>query len=189
VDQERSVSQVREIEVKYRIHELADLEASLHARGLTLSAAVHQDDQAYAETGWHYGLSKLGVAFARLRTQNGRHLFTLKRPLDNELACLEFETEVADRDQMHEAITHMGFYPTVRIVKTRRTTRRGELALCLDEVEHAGSFLEVEKVIGSGCSGEVVQAELDAFARSLGITLERTSETYDSLVRAALAAA
>lgn len=82
------------------------------------------------------------------------------------MACLEFETEVADRDQMHEAILGMGFYPTVRIVKTRRTARLGELALCLDEVEHLGAFLEIERVIPPGQSGEAVQTELDAFARS-----------------------
>jgi adenylate cyclase class 2 len=181
------VTQTREIEVKYRALDLAELETVLRARGLAFSLPLRQDDQAYAQGGWHYGLTKLGVAFARLRTQDGRHLFTLKRPVDNELACLEFETEVADRAQMHEAITHMGFYPTVRIVKTRRTARLGDLSLCLDEVEHVGAFLEVEKVIGPGQSGEVVQAELDAFARSLDVSLERTTETYDSLVRAALA--
>lgn len=183
------MSHTREIEVKYGVVDVAALETALLSRDLVLSRAVHQDDQAYAQDGWHYGLSKLGVAFARLRTQDGRHLFTLKRPTDNELACLEFETEVADRDQMHEAIQHMGFYPTVRIVKTRRTARLGELSLCLDEVKHVGAFLEVEKVIGPGQSGEAVQVELDAFVRSLGVELERTTETYDSLVRAALAAA
>ncbi|HZN73123.1 MAG TPA: CYTH domain-containing protein [Micromonosporaceae bacterium] len=182
------MSQAREIEVKYRVHDLAGLEQALRARGSALLPPVHQDDQAYAEDGWHYGMSKLGVAFARLRTQNGRHLFTLKRPTDNELACLEFETEVADRGQMHEAILHMGFYPTVRIVKARRTARLGRLSLCLDEVEHAGVFLEVEAVVGSGQAGAVVQAELDAFVRSLGVELERTNETYDSLVRVAMAA-
>lgn len=181
------MAQIREIEVKYRVADPAELETALRARHLTFSRPSRQDDQAYAQDGWHYGLSKLGVAFARLRTQDGRHLFTLKRPTDNELACLEFETEVADRAQMHEAITLMGFYPTVRIVKTRRTATIGELSLCLDEVEHAGAFLEVEKVIGPGQSGEAVQADLDAFARSLGVDLERTTETYDSLVRAALA--
>ena len=132
-------------------------------------------------------MSKLGVAFARLRTQDGRHLFTLKRPTDNEMACLEFETEVADRQQMHEAIQHMGFYPTVRIQKTRRTARLGGMALCVDAVAHAGTFLEVERVIGPDQSGEDVQAELLAFACSLGVALERTTDTYDSLVRAALA--
>jgi adenylate cyclase, class 2 len=181
------MNQAREIEVKYRVDDLAGLEAELHRRGVTLSLPVHQDDQAYAQDGWRYGLSKLGVAFARLRTQNGHHLFTLKRPTDNELACLEFETEVADRDQMHEAIQHMGFYPTIRIVKTRRTARLGELSLCLDDVEHIGAFLEIEKVIGSGQPGETVQAELQTFACSLGVELERTTDTYDSLIRAALA--
>ena len=140
------MTQTREIEVKYRVVNLAALETALHARDLALSRPSRQDDQAYAQ-------------------------------------------EVADRAQMHEAIPHVGFYPTVRIIKTRRTARLGELSLCLDAVEHVGAFLEVEKVIGPGQSGEAVQAELDAFARSLGVDLERTTETYDSLVRAALAGA
>jgi adenylate cyclase class 2 len=83
----------------------------------------------------------------------------------------------------------MGFYPTVRIVKTRRTAHVGELVLCLDELEHVGAFLEVEKLIGPGQSGNAVQAELHAFACSLGGGLERTTDTYDSLVRAALVTA
>lgn len=181
------MSQAREIEVKYRVHDLAELETALTRLGAQLSRSVHQDDQAYAQDGWHYGMSKLGVAFARLRTQNSRHLFTLKRPIDNEMACLEFETEVADRGQMHEAIQHMGFYPTIRIVKTRRIARLGDVSLCLDDVEHVGTFLEIEKVIGPGQSGEDVQTELHAFACSLGVELERATDTYDSLVRAALA--
>lgn len=181
------MSPAREIEAKYRVHDRAVLEAELRRRGVVLSPPVHQDDQAYAQDGWHYGMSKLGVAFARLRTQDGRHLFTLKRPTDNELACLEFETEVTNRDQMHEAIQHMGFHPTVRIMKTRRTARLDELSLCVDEVEHIGAFLEIEKIIGPGQSSESVQAELHTFACSLGVELERMADTYDSLIRAAVA--
>ncbi|RAY13476.1 class IV adenylate cyclase [Actinomadura craniellae] len=176
----------QEIEVKYRVFDLDDLERELAARGVILSEPVHQDDQAFAQGGWSYGQSKVGVPFARLRTQAGRHLFTVKRPVANEMACIEHESEVTDREEMRRAVELMGFYPTVRIVKTRRTARLGELLLCLDEVEHAGSFLEIEKVLGQGEDGELVQAELDEFARSLGARLERTTETYDSIVRAAL---
>lgn len=50
---------------------------------------------------------------ARLRTEAGRHLFTVKVPGDNELSCEEHETEVADRDQMHAAVEAKGFTPTV----------------------------------------------------------------------------
>lgn len=88
---------------------------------------------------------------------------------------------------MHHAIVAMGFRPTVRIVKERRTATVDGLAVCVDVVEHAGVFVELERTVGADQAGAVVQAELDAWARSLWVELERTSDTYDSLVRSALA--
>lgn len=180
------MSSVHEIEVKYRVGNHDGIERLLAERGLVLSEAVIQDDQAYAPRDWHYGMSKKGISFARLRTEQGTHLFTLKQPVENEMLCLEHETVIADREQMHNAILLMGFYPTVRIVKTRRTAALGDLSVCLDEVEHAGSFLEVEKVVSSASANSAVQAELDDLVRSLGLPVERITETYDSLVRACL---
>jgi adenylate cyclase class 2 len=159
--------------------------AVLAARGVVMSAAVRQDDQAYAPVGWEYGHSKIGVPFARLRTENGRHLFTVKKPLDNEMACLEHESEISDREQIHGAMVAMGFYPTVRIVKARRSGVLGELSLCLDDVEHAGTYLEMERIIGRDESGVQAQWELAQFVGSLGVPAVRTIDTYDSLVRAA----
>ncbi|MEV4092602.1 class IV adenylate cyclase [Streptosporangium saharense] len=176
----------QEIEVKYRVGDLAALEDALARRGVVLSSPARQDDQAYAENGWTYEQSKIGVTFARLRTQQGRHLFTIKRPLDNAMACLEHETEIADREQMHHAIVAMGFHPTVRIVKTRRTATLDGVAICVDEVEYAGVFVEFERTVSDQEPGTAVQNELDTFARSLNVELERTKDTYDSLVRAAL---
>src|SRR5258705_10342351 len=43
---------------------------------------------------------KVNVPFARLRTQDGRHLFTVKKPVDNEMACLEHAPHIVDREQM-----------------------------------------------------------------------------------------
>ncbi|MBQ1074888.1 CYTH domain-containing protein [Micromonospora sp. C31] len=177
---------LREIEVKYRVDDPEVLTEALEARGATFSKPVHQDDQAYAALGWSYGQSKAGAVFARLRTENGRHVFCVKRPLDNELACQEHETEVLGRDQMHEAILAMGFYPTVRIVKTRRTARLGHMSLCLDEVRGLGAFFEIEAMVGGQRPAAEVQQDLDRFARSLDVELERSTETYDSLIRAAL---
>jgi adenylate cyclase, class 2 len=179
-------SVTHEVEVKYRVENGPGIERALAERGLRLSEPVLQDDQAYAPVGWEYGMSKRGVPFARLRSQGGQCLFTVKQPIDNEMACREHETLVEDRDQMHQALLLMGFRPTVRIVKTRRTANVGDLSICLDEVEHAGVFLEVEKVIGPGGSGSAVQTELDQFVRSFGVGIERLHDTYDSLVRNAL---
>ncbi|WP_431893327.1 class IV adenylate cyclase [Micromonospora haikouensis] len=178
---------VCEVEVKYQVGGLAALEAALTARGVVLSAPVVQDDQAYARVGWEYGHSKIGVPFARLRTERGRHLLTVKTPVANELSCVEHETEVADREQMHAAIQQLGFYPTVRIRKSRRTAMLGLMSVCVDEVDGVGVFLEIERIVEAGEAGEGIQVELDRFARGLGVPLGRVIDTYDSLIRAARA--
>lgn len=180
---------MREVEVKYRVRDTAALLMALKVREVRLGAPVRQDDQAYAPVSWSFGDSKLGVPFVRLRTVDGRHVFTLKRPAENAMSCDEHESEVSDRDQMHAAIVAMGFYPSVRIVKTRRTGRLGDVQLCVDEVEGLGTFLELERMIPAHLSGAAVQDELIGLVASLGIQMERVEETYDSLVRAALTSA
>ena len=178
---------MREVEVKYHVDDLEALLVALKARGIELSGPVYQDDQAYAPDGWQFGDSKLGVSFARLRTVGGRHYFAVKQPGENAQACLEYETEVADRAAMHGAILHMGYYPTVRIAKSRRTATLERCSVCVDEVEGVGGFLELERMVPDEIPAEAIQVELAAFVASFGVTAVRTDETYDSLVRAAQA--
>ncbi len=180
---------MREVEVKYRVKDIDALLAALRTRGVALGVPVCQDDQAYAPDGWAYGDDRRGVPFARLRTVEGRHFFTVKRPAENVLSCEEHETAVADRDQMHRAVLAMGFRPTVRIVKMRRTGTLGDLLLCVDELDGLGVFLEVERMVPDGAPGEAVQAELSRFVGSLGIEAEQTRQTYDVLVRGVLTSA
>ena len=176
---------MREVEVKYRVDDLEALLVALKARGIELGQPVYQDDQAYAPTGWQFGDTKLGVSFARLRTVGGRHFFALKQPGENAQACLEFETEVADREAMHGGIVHMGYRPTVRVVKIRRVAVLADCSLCVDDLEGVGTFLELERLVPDDVAAGDVQAGLAAFVSSLGVAVVRTDETYDSLVRAA----
>jgi adenylate cyclase, class 2 len=180
---------MREVEVKYRVRDLGALLAALEMRGIELGEPFRQDDQAYAPDDWTYGDDRRGVPFARLRTVDGRHVFTLKRPAENVLSCEEHETAVADRDPMHCAVLAMGFRPTVRIVKMRRTGSLGDLILCVDELDGLGAFLEIERMVPDGVPGEAVQAELSRFVASLGIDAEQTGQTYDILVRGLLTSA
>ncbi|HSV64945.1 MAG TPA: class IV adenylate cyclase [Mycobacteriales bacterium] len=133
---------VFEVEVKYRIADPVVLTVALERRGIALGQPVQQDDQAYAEARWVFGMPKVGYAFARLRTEADRHLFTIKRPQANELACVAHETEAeaADRQGMHNALLAMGYYPTVRIVKSRRTAHVGDASLFVDDVVGLGPF-------------------------------------------------
>jgi adenylate cyclase class 2 len=175
---------LREVEVKFRIADAAEVMARFKAEGVTWSSPVIQDDQAYAPSTWSYGMDKTGVPFARLRTEDERHLFTVKTPQSNEMDCLEHETTVADRAAMHAAVVAMGFAPTVRIVKTRRSGSWGEVSLCLDEVEHAGTFLELELLTDDDSAR--VQQRLAGRIQTLGIEGVQVTDTYDTLVRNAL---
>jgi adenylate cyclase class 2 len=174
---------VREVEVKYRIRDSEALLAALKMRGIELGPPIGQDDQAYAPHGWSYGDDRQSVTFARLRTMGGRHVFTVKRPTENLLSCEEHETDVTDRDQMHAAILAMGFRPTVRIVKVRRSAACRDMLLCVDELDGLGWFIEVERMVCGDMPGDLVQAELCRFVESLGVEAERTEQTYDWLVR------
>jgi adenylate cyclase, class 2 len=178
---------MREVEVKFRVQDAGALLAALTARGIELGPEVRQDDQAYAPVGWEYGKARGGVPFARLRTVKGRHTFTVKRPAENVLSCDEYESPVADRDQMHQAVLAMGFRATVRIGKVRRTAviDGNGTVLCVDEVDGVGTFVEVERLVPAGVPGEVVQAELARLVTALGVGVSRTKDSYDTLVRAA----
>ncbi|MCY9785239.1 CYTH domain-containing protein [Nocardiopsis sp. EMB25] len=177
---------MREIETKYRVEDLEEVLLALKTAGVELGEPVFQDDQAYAPAGWRPEMGKVGRTFARLRSlDSGAHVFTTKTPLANSMECAEHETVVADRDQMHAAVLAMGYEPTVRIVKHRRTGAAGPIGVCVDTVEDVGTFVELELVIDDDRDGLTVQAELDAWARGLGVELERTTDTYDTLVRAA----
>lgn len=177
---------MREIETKYRVQDLEALLLALKSAGVDLEDPALQDDQAYAPAGWRPELGKVGHTFARLRTLSGDvHVFTTKTPLANSMECAEHETVVADREQMHGAVVAMGFEPTVRIVKHRRTGTAGPVGVCVDVVEGVGAFIELELVVDDDRDGLAAQAELDTWARGLDVPLERTTDTYDTLVRAA----
>ena len=99
------------------------------------------------------------------------------------MECAEHETALSDREQMHGALAALGYEPTVRIVKERRTGRRETMGVCVDIVEVAGGFLEPELVVDDDRDGVQAQSEPSARAHRLGVELERTSRTHDTLVR------
>jgi len=175
----------REVEVKYRVGDPSALLAALARTGVDLADPYGQDDQAYAPAAWSYGKSKIGIPFARLRSQHGQALFTVKVPRANEMDCVEQETVVADRAAMHEALLLMGWVPTVRIVKDRRVGVWADAQVCVDVVETLGTFVELELMVGEDESSLDVQERLDRQVQALGVPVQRVTQTYDSLLRGA----
>jgi adenylate cyclase class 2 len=170
------------VEVEARFSVAPQALQLLEAHGLRFSEAVVQDDQAYAPAHWRWGDDRIGVPFARLRTQIGRHLFTVKRPITDVRTCVERECEVADREAMHDALNLMGFAPTVRIVKSRRTAKGDYLSFCFDELEGVGTFVEIEALACEDEDLDAIRQQLEGLLDQLGVPAERCMLSYDTLV-------
>ena len=171
-----------EIEVRLRLKGGPPAPLTIDGLGLGLGEPANQDDQAYAPLGWNYGDCRIGITFARLRTVGDEHWFTVKRPITDVRTCTEHESRVLDRDAMHNAVLLMGFRPTVRIVKTRRTGRLGDVKVCLDDVHGLGHFLELEALARPGDDVTHVRRRLDAIIEELDLRAERCVDTYDTLI-------
>lgn len=168
---------------------VASVMVHLAERGAVWSEPVVQDDQAYAEHDWTFDQSKLGRTFARIRTTAGVHTLTLKIPQANALACIEHEVAVHDADAMAAILVAMGYRPTVRIRKRRRTARFGDITLCLDDVDNLGLFIEAEMMTAPDADAARTQGALRAWIEAFGLPITFTEDGYDTLMAAHLAAA
>ncbi len=176
----RPGGRMAEVEARFSVNE--DALARLEAWGLVFSEPVVQDDQAYAPAHWNWGDDRIGVPFARLRTQLGRHLFTVKRPITDVRTCVERECEVTSRSAMHDALELMGFTPTVRIVKSRRTARRDDVSFCFDELQSVGTFVEIEALAREDDDLDAIRQQIESLLDGMGVCAERCTLSYDTLV-------
>ncbi len=168
-----------EIEAKARVKDGEILIARLQEIGCELSTSISQDDQIYNLKGLDISKGLQGTAVLRIREQEGRIIFNLKKDRSNELDCTEREVDVSDKKALEDIINLLGFEKTVEVHKKRRKGRYGEYEICLDEVEGLGSFVEVEKM--SDEDGQKVQDELFAFLQTLGVdSLDRVTQGYDT---------
>ena len=163
--------------------------AHLAERGAAWSAPVLQDDQAFAERDWSFDQPKIGFTFARIRSVDGHHTLTLKVPQANALACLEYETGIDDAAQTAAMLAAMGYRPTVRIRKCRRTALFGDITLCLDEVDGLGVFIEAEMMRAPDADATETQGALRAWLETFQLPIEFTEDGYDTLMATHLAAA
>lgn len=174
---------MKEIEVKARVRDKEAFLAALKERGIELGEPIEQRDIVFAEDISRFKEFTPNVNFLRIRNQNGQHLFTLKRSEVNETESTEHETEVSKPEEVIAIIKLLGFEEAVRIHKVRRKAKYQDFEICLDDIEHLGLFVEVEKLVESG-DIEAIQNELFSFLETLGISrADQVTQGYDTLMR------
>jgi adenylate cyclase class 2 len=173
----------KEIEVKAKVENLQELKDKLIAMGISFSDPIIQNDETFVDGNYgDYDQFQPSKNILRIRESNGKYIFTLKQPQNNELDCIERETEIIDSKEFREALILMGYKPTIEIHKTRIKAKYKDYEICLDDVKELGSFVEVEKITDSESADEV-QNELFSFLESLDVSKDsRVTHGYDTLI-------
>jgi adenylate cyclase, class 2 len=171
-----------EIEMKFWAPSFEQVEAALAACDAAAGPPLDEADHYYNAPDRDF--AKTDEAF-RLRRIGPRNIMTYKGPKQPGPAKTRTEIELALADGTETAETfcrlveRLAYRPTAVVKKRRRQytlTRDGfELAVCLDEVERLGKFVEVEIVTPPERRDDAEQV-LQAVARELGLSsLERRS--------------
>lgn len=171
---------MKEVELKIKLNNPEKIVKHLKTLGVEFSAPKTQFDKVYLQTGVNYPL-KLGTNVLRIREEEGKYLFTLKRPEGIELSKVEYETWVQDPNELEKILLDIGWVKYVEIRKTRCKAKIGEVNLCLDSIEGLGDFLEGEIFDENG--GLEVQEKLKSLFLSWGVSVDEiVSEGYDVMM-------
>lgn len=173
---------MKEIEVKAKVYDPALLLKNLKNLGADFSGPTIQVDSIYVKDKNVFLDFKPETNFLRIREQNGKTVFTLKRSVINELDKIEKELEIKDKKVMAEILELMDYHEAVKIIKIRRKCYLNNYEICLDKVEDLGSFVEVESLVKDGNSLKI-QSEMFEFLETLGVNKsDQVFEGYDTMI-------
>lgn len=177
---------MREIEIKLRALNLQLVEQKLLELGCELSDSVTQEDINFIhkdDTKW-FEVTDGNFLYPRIRKQNDKPLkLTVKKPLLNEMDCIEHELEINDTDEARAIMEMFGYVEGVTVKKTRKTAKFEDYTITLDEVEELGSFVEIERVVTDGDAQAIQQSMFDFAKTNFGLEKdEKVMKGYDILM-------
>lgn len=155
-----------EVELKVKIENYADMLEVLNQRGCIWEKTVRQSDRIYYQPS-RQNTSGERDLFFRIRSENGRHILTLKQILDST-EVVEYESLIGNEKEVEKMLYLLQFEDYVTVAKTRKTGAVGDITICMDEVDQLGCFMEVEKVVASDGEREKARKELNGFLEELG---------------------
>lgn len=174
---------MREIEIKLKVSNLAEIAQKLEQAGCKLSAPIRQHDVVYSRGGTNeeFVSATEGDIIMRIRRLDGIAEFNLKQQKSNEMDNLEYETEVKNPEAVHSILLALGYQPSVEVKKMRRKGKLGEYEICLDEVEQLGSFVELEKLTRDDAGPNEAREELFKVLEHFGFSrADEETRGYDT---------
>ena len=174
---------MREIEIKAKLKNKAQVIKKLKSLGCIFESPITQEDSVYTKNIGSLEMYRNNEAYLRIRIKNVvETLFTFKKKGVNDLDSIEHEVSINSKDEMEQALFHMGYKKAMKIDKTRTVTHYDGCEICIDDVKGLGSFIEMEKLTNAKGDAKKIQDQLFIFFESLGIKkTDRVMSGYDIL--------
>ena len=185
----------REIELKFRVDDSADLRAALRRAGVAWQAARFEINRMFdtpagdlrrrdcglrLRTAWELPTGPAGHA----SPPAPQATLTYKGPRDGGAVKSreEIETAVGDADALAAALDRLGYRETVRYEKLRDTARCGECVICLDTLPRLGCYAEIEGPTADAVGAMADRLGLDP-ARGVRVTYVELAAEHGEITR------
>ena len=176
---------MREIEIKFKVKDLNFLENNLIKQGCVFSDPIIQHDITYSQknSDLDYTCAKEGDVMLRIRRQDEKSEFNIKKQCSGESDNIEHETQISNPDEMDKILKLLNWVPQVEVKKMRKKGKWDEYEICLDKVEELGDFMEIEKMVEDDSDPEIIREELFNMVKVLGLVKEdEETRGYDTQI-------
>lgn len=173
---------MQEIEIKFRVQNLLQIENSLTNNGCTFSKELNQKDVIFVPNIKDTS-NKDGNIFVRIRKSNENIELNLKKRSSNLIQAKEIEFNIDNFEAANDFLETLGLYKWVTVEKQRKTTKYKNFNICIDTVKGLGNFIEIEIITFEDDKVDYYEEEIIKIAKELGINIEdREYRLYDSMI-------
>jgi adenylate cyclase class 2 len=169
-----------EIELKVRVDSLDPVRRKLQQLNAKFCGRRYEHDVYYNAP--HRDFSKTDEAL-RVRYADGNAVVTYKGAKIKDFglkAREELNTVIESGEVIGEILTRLGFVRSAEVNKWRETYRLSKASIALDEVEHLGTFVEIEVLADTDTA--TATTKIDLLAKELGVVGKPILASYLELL-------
>jgi adenylate cyclase class 2 len=169
-----------EVELKVKVPSLESVRKLLLEKGAECSGRIHEHDIYYNAPHRDFGITDEAV---RVRYTNDHAVVTYKGAKIKKFglkAREELNTAVESGEVFETMLDRLGFTKTTEVNKWRENFRYSDAAICLDEVDELGTFVEIEIMTEDENSHAAVV--IQRIAKEIGVSGEPILASYLELL-------
>jgi adenylate cyclase class 2 len=175
---------MREIEIKAKVRDLSTLIKAFGRSGIEMPDSIVQHDIIFVPKPYKLSEIKKGQApILRIRTVKDKCTLNLKRDITDQLDCLEYETEITNKESAISILNELSYHIAIEVKKERKQFFYLQYNICIDTVERLGSFIEIEYVADDDPDVEKIRTAMWCVLNEFGVSSDdKVTKGYDRLL-------